>query len=78
MVGRIVRERREALGMTQEELAAAAGLTQEAVSMIEQGRRGRRLRLRTAKGLAEALGVPIAVLLGRSAPSSGSAASNSA
>lgn len=76
-VGRLVRERRLALGMTQAKLAAAADLTQEAISMIERGRRGRRIRLRTAKNLAQALGMSLDDLLSSSEPSSGSGESSS-
>lgn len=59
--GRLVRERREAVGMTQRQLAAAAGLSQQGVSAIEKG------LTNTASdpnrlALAQALGVPVEVL----------------
>jgi len=39
LVGRNVRQRRTALGMTQEELAVAAGVSQQYVSGLERGQR---------------------------------------
>jgi len=39
LVGRNVRQRRIALGMTQEELAEAAGVSQQYVSGLERGDR---------------------------------------
>jgi len=39
LVGRNVRQRRTALGMTQEELAEAAGVSQQYVSGLERGDR---------------------------------------
>jgi mRNA interferase RelE/StbE len=56
-----VKAYRERLGMNQAELAAAAGLTQGALSDIERGRR--KPGLNAAKALAKVLGVPAANLL---------------
>src|SRR5262245_28454818 len=52
-----VREARKRRGMTQRELADAAGLSLSAVKKIEQGTLGR-MRLETAHNIAKALGVP--------------------
>jgi transcriptional regulator with XRE-family HTH domain len=60
--GERVRRRREALGMTQEELAKAAGMTHAAISQVEHGKR--QPYPRTMKRLAAALGVELGALLG--------------
>lgn len=58
-----VRERRLALGLTQSDLATRSGLSQEAISRLENGRiRG--LMQPTQDALAGALGVPVAWLRG--------------
>lgn len=48
-----LRQRRRALGLTQEEVARAIGLTRTAYTKLEQGHV--RLTLRTAQRLAQAL-----------------------
>jgi DNA-binding XRE family transcriptional regulator len=52
-----IREARKRRGMTQSELAGAAGLSLSAVKKIEQGTLGQ-MRLETAHNIARALGVP--------------------
>ena len=52
--GAILRELREARGLTQEELAARAGLTAKAVSALERGER-KRPYPHTVRSLADAL-----------------------
>src|SRR5215210_9594819 len=54
--GTILRELREAGGLTQEELASRAGLTAKAVSALERGER-KRPYPHTVRSLAEALGL---------------------
>ena len=53
--GRRLRQLREAAGLTQLELAAASGLTHEAISNLETGKRAPRAE--TVRALAHALGV---------------------
>lgn len=61
--GSRIRERRLALGLTQSDLAARSGLSQEAISRLENGRiRG--LMQPTQDALAGALGVSVAWLRG--------------
>jgi predicted ATPase/transcriptional regulator with XRE-family HTH domain len=55
--GERLRRLREAAGLTQEELAAKAGLTAKAVSALERGER-RRPYPHTVRSLADALGLP--------------------
>ncbi len=57
---RFLRQRREALAMTQAEIAQACGLTEMSVTLIEAGQR--RLALERVPRLAEALQVPPAEL----------------
>ena len=54
--GKRLRELREAAGLTQEELAAKAGLTAKAVSALERGER-KRPYPHTVRSLGEALGL---------------------
>lgn len=61
-VGSRIRSRRDALGLTQEELAARAGIHSETLSRVERGRMQPTLTLLLA--LAEALGATTSVLLG--------------
>ena len=61
-LGPVVRERRRALGLSQERLAERAGLDRTYVSGIETGRRDPTLRV--VLRLADALGRPPADLLG--------------
>jgi transcriptional regulator with XRE-family HTH domain len=59
-----VRQARERLGLTQEALAHAAGISRNHVQLLERGRgAGANPRLRTLYGLAEALGVRVIDLL---------------
>lgn len=58
-LGSAVRERREALGMTQAQLAQAAGLRQPAVARFEAG--GTMPTLPLLERLAEALGLRLRV-----------------
>lgn len=55
--GRIVQKRREAAGLSQEQLALAAGIDRSFVSKIEVGKV--RLGLGIAKRIADAFGVPL-------------------
>ena len=63
LVARRVREVRESLGMSQEALAEAAGLSRDAVSRIE--RHDRAARVDTLAALAIALGVAPGELIGQ-------------
>jgi transcriptional regulator with XRE-family HTH domain len=65
-VGERVRRRRESLGMTQGELAQAAGMTHAAVSQVENDKR--QPYPRTMKRLASALGIELAGLIGEELP----------
>lgn len=60
--GRVVRERRERAGISQEELATRSGLHRTYVSMIERG--VRTASIEVVRRLAEALGVSMAELIG--------------
>ena len=59
--GRVVRARREARGLSQEELAALAGIHRTYVSSIELGKV--RLGLDIAKKVADGLGVTLGDLV---------------
>src|SRR6516164_2671926 len=52
--GAVLRHRRQAAGLTQQALAERAGLSVDAISALEAGRRGG-VRLETARRLAEGL-----------------------
>jgi transcriptional regulator with XRE-family HTH domain len=54
-VGRVVRQLREASGLSQEELAAEAGLHRTYISLVERGRRN--ITVDALSQIAEALGV---------------------
>ncbi|GAB3809734.1 XRE family transcriptional regulator [Kribbella italica] len=56
MLGELLREFRTAAGLTQGALAEKAGLSEQAVSLLERGTR-RRPRVSTVRALAEALGL---------------------
>ena len=56
LVGRNVRRAREAVGMTQEQLAEKSGFTQQYVSGLETGKRNPTIV--SLFELAQALGVP--------------------
>ena len=53
-VGRRIKERREALGMSQEVLSVSLGLTRASIANIEAGRQ--RIMLHDVPALARALG----------------------
>jgi transcriptional regulator with XRE-family HTH domain len=59
--GNRVRERRTALGFSQEAFAAKCGLDRSYISGIERGNRN--VALRNIEAIAKALGVSIAVLM---------------
>lgn len=65
--GRQLRAVREAVGVSQEELAAQAGLHRTYVGLIERGERN--VSLRTIEKLAVALGVEMSELMPTSAES---------
>jgi transcriptional regulator with XRE-family HTH domain len=54
-VGRVVRQLREASGLSQEELAAEAGLHRTYISLVERGKRN--ITVDALSQIAEALGV---------------------
>ncbi len=64
LFGNRVRERRLALGLTQQELADRAGLHRSYIGQIELGRRN--VTLDSAAKIAKALQVEITSLLGNS------------
>ncbi|THJ65793.1 helix-turn-helix domain-containing protein [Arthrobacter echini] len=66
-LGRRVRHLRKAKGMTLDDLGAAVGTVASQLSLIENGKREPKLGL--LQGLAGALGVPLAELLGAEPPS---------
>jgi transcriptional regulator with XRE-family HTH domain len=59
--GQVVKARRQALGLSQEQLAADAGLGRTFVSLIERGLR--RATLETVASIASVLGATVAELL---------------
>lgn len=62
--GRRVRERRQARGLTQVQVAARIGMTVPKLSQLENGRGGTRgPTLARLQQVAEALGVPLSKLL---------------
>ena len=62
-LGDNLRDLRQSLGITQQELAGRAQISQARVSQIERGHATRPLPRRTLTGLADALGVGIAALI---------------
>lgn len=62
-----LRELRERADMTQDQLAAASGVSQSAVSQIERGTRPN-VTLEVVEKLANALGVPAAELIVHTPP----------
>lgn len=60
-LGRRIRERRKALGLTQQELATALGLTPQHISVIEQDKRAPALA--SLARMAEELGVSLDFLV---------------
>jgi transcriptional regulator with XRE-family HTH domain len=61
-MGRMLRETREAKGLTQEQIAQKAGVTEAYISMLESGAR-KNPSLAMLKRLAKILGVPLPELL---------------
>ena len=59
-LGALLRGCREAKGLTQEDLAEKVGVTREAISMVEGGKR---CRLETVWGLSQALDVRLSDLI---------------
>ena len=65
LVGKRIKRLREARGLSQQELAKAAGITQSMLSQVESGsRQGRQLRLEAVIRLAFALQVGVGELSG--------------
>jgi len=62
-LGARIRRLRLAMNLKQAALAARAGLTRPALSMLETGARGHRPCAATIARLADALGVPAAELM---------------
>ena len=62
-IGKMLKERREVLGLTREQLAKKARVTTAYVSMMEAGKR-KNPSLVVLHRLAKALGVPVTELLG--------------
>ena len=62
-IGKRLRALREAAGLTQLQLAAASGLTHEAISRLERGERA--ASAETVRQLAQALGIPPERFVGR-------------
>lgn len=62
-MGKLLKERREATGLTREQLAKKAKVTTAYVSMIEAGKR-KSPSISVLQRLAKALGVPMTELLG--------------
>ncbi len=58
MLGKLIRERRLALGLTQEELANKAGVTKNYLTMVERGDR-KNVHFLVRVALAHALGIPV-------------------
>jgi HTH-type transcriptional regulator / antitoxin HipB len=56
-VGKLLRERRKELGLTQEDVALSIGANRMSVSSVERGRPG--ARLSTALAIATALGLDV-------------------
>lgn len=67
-IGQRIREAREHLGMTQEELADVIGRTQDTISSYELGNRA--IRITELPALARVLKVPIGYFFGRTDPDS--------
>lgn len=61
-IGRRLRERRRALGMTQQQCAALIGMSRLSLTRIELGHR--RIKLPELAAICEALGCPAEILLG--------------
>ena len=62
-MGKMLKERREGLGLTREQLAKKAKVTTAYVSMLEAGKR-KNPSLPVLRRLAKELGVPVTELLG--------------
>lgn len=68
MIGKRIRQAREAAGLTQRDVAVRADITINTVSEIERGVNDNP-GLQTLQSLAEALDVPLSTLLGEEAKS---------
>jgi len=62
IIGTRIKEAREHLGLTQEELAARIGKTQNSISLYEKGSRA--IRVSELDDLAKALEVPVSYFFG--------------
>jgi transcriptional regulator with XRE-family HTH domain len=62
-IGKMLKERRERLGLTREQLAKKTKVTTAYVSMLEAGKR-KNPSLPVLRRLAKELGVPVTELLG--------------
>src|SRR5260370_37016788 len=58
MLGKLIRRKRLALGLTQEELAIKAGVTKNYLTMVERGDR-KNVHFLVRVALAHALGIPV-------------------
>jgi transcriptional regulator with XRE-family HTH domain len=67
LIGRRLRELRDAAGLSQQALAVRAGLSVSVVSQIEQDKK-EDVMLSTALALARALGVPVESLVEETPP----------
>jgi ribosome-binding protein aMBF1 (putative translation factor) len=63
-VGMLIRESREAQGLTQKQLAQRVGTSQSAISRIEDANYDK-LMLETLYRIADALNLPLAIRLGK-------------
>ncbi len=63
-IGVLVREAREAIGMSQAALARALGVSSSYLSSLERGRRSRDPRLSTLRSIAQVLGSAFTARLG--------------
>lgn len=63
MLGELIKERMDALGLRQQDVASRAGLSRQYVSDLVTGKRGARLSARTQQQLARALRVSPSRLL---------------
>ena len=69
-IGRSLRDARRAAGLTQAEVAAAAGVSREAISVLENGHRG--ARLETLNAVLFELGFELAFVRRAQSPRSAS------
>lgn len=77
MLGELIKERMDALGLRQQDVASRAGLSRQYVSDLVTGKRGTRLSARTQQQLARALRVsPSRLLASVASPDSESASTD--